>query len=266
MRIIFVSLTDANETREMHTKSDNITIMRGVETDDITNELFNTFRGRYKKRLEAKIRGSIFTFDRIDLLEYHLHKTSLNRGSSYIEPLEWLKNKGVTINPKNTNDNNCFQNAITAALIKILITIQKEFLILNHLLIIIIGKTEFPAHSKDWRKFECNNKTISLNVLYVPYNAKQEDNGNEHENGYDGTKEIRPAYISKHNNKRDTQVNLLMINDETTNWHYLAVKRISGLLRGITSRHNGDFYYLNCFHSYTTENKLRKHEKICKNA
>ena len=267
MRIIFVSLTDANETREMHAKSDNITIMRGVETDDITNELFNTFRGRYKKGLETKIRGSIFTFDRIDLLEYHLHKTSLNRGSSYIEPLEWLKNKGVTINPKNTNDNNCFQYAITAALNHQNIGHHPERI--SKLKPFINNYNwkdiEFPAHSKDWRKFECNNKTISLNVLYVPYNAKQEDNGNEDENGYDGTKEIRPAYISKHNNKRDTQVNLLMINDETTNWHYLAVKRISGLLRGITSRHNGDFYYLNCFHSYTTENKLRKHEKICKN-
>ena len=54
-----------------------------------------------------------------------------------------------------------------------------------------------------------------------------------------------------------------MITDETSNWHYLAVKSISGLLRGITSNHNGDFYCLNYFHSYTTENKLRKHEKIC---
>ena len=46
------------------------------------------------------MRGSSFTFDRIDLLEFHLHKISLNRGSSYIESPEWLKNKGVTINPK----------------------------------------------------------------------------------------------------------------------------------------------------------------------
>ena len=27
---------------------------------------------------------------------------------------------------------------------------------------------EFPSHSKDWRKFECNNKTIALNILYAP--------------------------------------------------------------------------------------------------
>ena len=29
----FFSFTDANETREMHAKSDNITIMSGIETE-----------------------------------------------------------------------------------------------------------------------------------------------------------------------------------------------------------------------------------------
>ena len=56
-----------------------------------------------------------------------------------------------------------------------------------------------------------------------------------------------------------------MITDGTSNWHYLAVKTISGLLRGITSNRNGDFYCLNCLHSYRTKSKLKKHEKICKN-
>ena len=97
MRIIFVSFTDANETREMHTKSDNITIMSGIETEDVINELF--FHKRYQEGLETKMRGSSFTFERIDLLEYHLHKISLNRGSSYINSPEWIKKK-VTINPK----------------------------------------------------------------------------------------------------------------------------------------------------------------------
>ena len=77
--------------------------------------------------------------------------------------------------------------------------------------------------------------------------------------------QIGQAYISKHNDKRDTQVILLMIADEISNWHYLAVKSTLGLLRGITSNHNGDFYCLNCLHSYTTEEKLRKHERICNN-
>ena len=86
-------------------------------------------------------------------------------------------------------------------------------------------------------------------MLYVPHNTKQ----------------IRQAYISKYNNERDNRVNSLMITDGTNNWHYLAVKSISGLLRRITSYHYGDFYCLNCFHPYTTKGKLRKHERICSN-
>ena len=41
-------------------------------------------------------------------------------------------------------------------------------------------------------------------------------------------------------------------------WHYLAVKRLFTLLRGIKSNHVGDFYCLNIFHSYSTKNKLKK--------
>ena len=54
-----------------------------------------------------------------------------------------------------------------------------------------------------------------------------------------------------------------MISNNEGKWHYLAVKNISGLLRGITSNHNGDFYCLNCFHSYTTKRRLKKHERTC---
>ena len=45
-------------------------------------------------------------------------------------------------------------------------------------------------------------------------------------------------------------------------WRYLAVKKLSPLLRGITGNNNGDFY---CFHSYTTENKLENHKNVCEN-
>ena len=41
------------------------------------------------------------------------------------------------------------------------------------------------------------------------------------------------------------------------------VRSLSRLLRGIKSNHNRDFYCLNCFHSYRTDNKLKKHEKLC---
>ena len=56
-----------------------------------------------------------------------------------------------------------------------------------------------------------------------------------------------------------------MITDDGERWHYLAVRSLSALLRGISSSNNGDFYCLNCFHSYRTLNKLKKHERICNN-
>ena len=40
---------------------------------------------------------------------------------------------------------------------------------------------------------------------------------------------------------------------------------MSALFRGITSKHDEDFSCLNCFHSYTTEKKLKKHKKVCEN-
>ena len=56
-----------------------------------------------------------------------------------------------------------------------------------------------------------------------------------------------------------------MITDRNNRWHYLAVKSLQTLFRETTSNHHGDFYCLNCFHSYRTFNKLKKHEKICNN-
>ena len=42
-------------------------------------------------------------------------------------------------------------------------------------------------------------------------------------------------------------------------------KHVSALLRGITSKNNGDFYCLNCLHSLRIKNILGLHKKVCKN-
>ena len=100
---------------------------------------------------------------------------------------------------------------------------------------------DFTSHSTDWKKFGLNNKSIALNILFIPYI----------------TDEIRLAYKSKYNFKRKSrQVILLMITDGKK-WHYLTVKSLPALFRKITSNHNGDLYYLNCFHSCNTKNRLK---------
>ena len=53
-------------------------------------------------------------------------------------------------------------------------------------------------------------------------------------------------------------------NEEKEGWQDLWVKN-STLLHGITSKHDGDFYCLNCLRSFIAENKRKSHEKICKN-
>ena len=78
-------------------------------------------------------------------------------------------------------------------------------------------------------------------------------------------KEIEPAYKLKYNYMSKKRVNLLMITDENNKWQYLTVKSLPTLLRGITPNHHGDFYCLNCFHSYRTLNKLKRHERVCNN-
>ena len=50
--------------------------------------------------------------------------------------------------------------------------------------------------------------------------------------------------VSKHNSNREKQVILLM--------------------RGISSKNNGDFYCLNCLHSFRTKNKLESHKEYVK--
>ena len=46
-------------------------------------------------------------------------------------------------------------------------------------------------------------------------------------------------------------------------WYYIAISSLSPLLEGKFSNHHEDFYCLNCFSSYTTENKLKEHEEKC---
>ena len=47
--------------------------------------------------------------------------------------------------------------------------------------------------------------------------------------------------------------------------HYIAIKSLTALLRRITPKRHGDFYFLNCLHSFATENKTESHKKVCEN-
>ena len=119
------------------------------------------------------MRGSEFVVDHAESLNYIFHKIDLKRSGSYIDSPKWIKNKKATINPKN-EDNNCFQYAITIALNYDKIENHPERVCKVKPFINQYDWSEinFPSHVGDWKRFELNNKSIALNVLYVPQGKK----------------------------------------------------------------------------------------------
>ena len=103
----FISSIDNDEECVMHSKSDNIEIMVNNEADEVIKEHFNTLKNRYQNKLES-MKGSEFVFSYVHLLYHKCHKINQNRGGSYIDSPDWIKNKKATINPINKRYNKCF--------------------------------------------------------------------------------------------------------------------------------------------------------------
>ena len=92
----------------------------------------------------------------------------------------------------------------------------------------------YPSKQSDWKKFEKNNPTVALNILYTK------------------EKEIFPAYISNHNLIREKQIIFLMIPNEEN--YYIKKHRVIRLI------------FVACIVLYlSTENKLKSHGEVCKN-
>ena len=161
-KLSFISLTDSNVRQTLYSKSDHVNILHAVDTIGVINELFDTFLKCYQDGLETKMTGSSYFFEKSDSREYHFHNVTLKRGSSYIPSPKWLNNKKSTINPQNTEDNNCFQYSIVAALNHQKIPNHPERI--SNLIPFINyngNDLEFSAGHKDYSAFE----KITLRLL-----------------------------------------------------------------------------------------------------
>ena len=181
----------------MHTKSNNVELMIGNETDKIIEERFESLLQRYQEGLEELVTGSEFVFDTADLLYYKCHQISLNCVGSHIDSPKWVKVKKATIDPKN-NDDKCFQYALTVALNYQ--SIKKDPQRISKMKPFIDQynwkEINFPSHKKDWNEFFLKkNEIVALNILFEPYS----------------TEERRHAYKSKYNLNRENQVIPLII-------------------------------------------------------
>ena len=94
-------------------------------------------------------------------------------------------------------------------------------------------KVNYPSKIEDWKRFEKNYLTISLNLSYII------------------EKKCMSCLYFKNNSSCEKLIILLMLlNEENEGWHYFAITKLLALLRGITSKHNPDFYCLNSLHSF----------------
>ena len=100
IHVNFVSSNYAVEICTIFVWSDNEEIRLGNETDDIIKWLINPFLNNYQEEEIILRNGSNFAFESVDLLSYHIHKTSLKRGNLHIKSLEWILNKSYNKSKK----------------------------------------------------------------------------------------------------------------------------------------------------------------------
>ena len=198
------------DTRTIYSASKSVEVFMGSNTDNIIDKIFDTILQRFQEAQETSHKiGIEFMHESVALLYYENMKIDMERTESYIASPDWLRNKGATINPRNKDDNKCFQYAITLALTynkirkKELKSIPKKIKQVN---------IYFSSYQKDWEKFEQNNTSIALNVLFSSQNNE----------------EIKLAYKSEHSFKRENTMVLSMTNDNDNDYddekYYFAVK------------------------------------------
>ena len=92
----------------MDSKNNKIEIMINDTADEVIGELLQSRLSSYRIGLETSMKYNEFVFDFVHLLYYKYHKINPNQGGSYLNTLNWIKNKKATINPVNKKDNKCF--------------------------------------------------------------------------------------------------------------------------------------------------------------
>ena len=162
--INLIFFKDNDEKRVMHSKSNNIEIMINNKTNEVIKDLLQSLLSKY-----LNIKGSELVFDCVHLLYYKCHKINPDRGGSYIDFPDWIKNKKSTINPITKKDNKCFQYTITVALNpeKIKENAEKITKIKHFISNYNWEEINYLSEKDDWNNFEKNSLAIAFNVLYA---------------------------------------------------------------------------------------------------
>ena len=162
--------------------------MMNDEADEVIKGFFDPVKNSDQNNL-VSIKGIDFDFVYVHLLYYQCHKINLNCNTSNVDSPEWIENKKATTNPINKKYN--MTSIHCSSCIKLWRNKKNPQRIRKTKPFINEYNWEginFQSEKDDWQKFDKNIVKIAANILY----AKKE--------------KIYPAYVSKHNSNRQTQV------------------------------------------------------------
>ena len=215
----------------------------GTDENELYSNMLDTIEEKIQKFEHAE--GTGWRLHSVINLELHTVEWVPLRGSSYIELLEYLKNKKAITNMKNVDDK-CFLWCVLRALNpvkknkeRIDGTLKSKIDTLN------MKDIKYPITLQDIKKFECLNSSISISVL-----------------GYNEKEKVYPLRVSEYLGREHDIVLMLICNEERK--HYCLVNDLSRLLGAQTSRHlTKRLFCLRCFNSFNCENSLKNHKEYC---
>ena len=72
-------------------RSDNEICRPSTNTNKLLQQLLHSFYDKYENALELSRENSSFIYESVEECNIHFHKIDLPRGSSFIDPPDWLK-------------------------------------------------------------------------------------------------------------------------------------------------------------------------------
>ena len=237
LEVVFNKVGGEQSTFNVKTKAKNVSskhdvldVIKNVDPSTLYNEI-NAVQGK----------GSGWSYLRIKSFKLNYTKYKPLRGSSYIDLPINIKNSKSCINPKNTNDNECFKwclaihNALKQGDKKNLERISK--------LKKYIPK-ELPLNVK--YPFEVTSRNIEKIQKCLKYSI----------NIYGYEKNIIvPLFVSQ--TQGTDNVNLLLIQGDTTS-HFVYIKKFNGLMAK-QYKNNTRYFCHYCLHGYAKKDTLTKH-------
>ena len=189
-------------------------------------------------------RGSGYNIKQVTRFTLCICKHRPLHGSTWVPTPKFIRNKHCVINVK-CNDDQCFVYAVLAALYPQNSNPQRMYTYAKYRHLLNLEGLQFPLQLKQIPKFEKQNPSLSVNVLYY-------DND---------TKDFTIEYLSSERG-REQHINLLLLGDAVSP-HFVWIKNMSALVSHRT-KHKGYTYVCNsCLTPFSSQCVLDKHIPFC---